>query len=248
MDLNKAKETIRKLMNLADNDAAAKGEIENAMRFANKLMEEHQLKPEDIGDIDHLTEDLNKKTFNRGKVSTTFAKIARWEYTLAWFACKLVGGVQYYFNANERIGDHGVFTLYGVDEDVEIAQNLFNECRLILTSMAALKYKSFYGGDGRSYCEGFASGLYSQLNQDKQAQLTSTTGTALAIIHARNSLIERKEELATNFLAESGTVLGKPRKHTVNPRQNHAARAAGYADGQKLKTTPAERKKKLTND
>ena len=38
MDINKVKDTIRKLLNTAGNEAASEGEIENAVKSARNLM------------------------------------------------------------------------------------------------------------------------------------------------------------------------------------------------------------------
>jgi len=48
MALDNVKDTIRKLLNLAENDGAADGEIDNALRFARRLMHQHHLSEEDI--------------------------------------------------------------------------------------------------------------------------------------------------------------------------------------------------------
>lgn len=249
MDMERAKETVRKLMNLAKNDGALDGEIANAMAFAKKIMDEHHITLTDIEDVDETLEDLKRKAFSEGIVTTSFTRQARWEYTLAHFVCKLVGGVQYWFYSDvtrDKIAGKGCLHFYGVEEDVQLAQELFNECRLIIATAATLRYKTFSGGAGRNYCEGFAYGLYSQLEKaNKQELLEKSTGTALMVLNTRKEIVKRKEELGTNYLAEvKGIKKLKTRKGTANPNQDARAWRQGHEDGKSHQAT-VDRKKKL---
>lgn len=47
-DIGKIKERIRKLLNLAADDGAAEGEIDNALRAARRLMLQHQIGEDDV--------------------------------------------------------------------------------------------------------------------------------------------------------------------------------------------------------
>lgn len=249
MDIERAKDTVRKLMNLAKNDGALDGEIAAAMAHAKRIMDQHHLTEADIENVDETLEDLKRKEFSEGIVTTSHTRQARWEYTLAHFVCRLIGGVQYWFYSGvgrDKIGGKGCFHFYGVEEDVKLAQELFNECRLVIATAATLRYKTFSGGAGRNYCEGFAYGLYSQLEEaNKQELLTKQAGTALMVLNTRKEIVKRKEELGRNYLAEvKGIKKLKTRKGTSNPNQDYNSWKQGNEDGQKHNAT-VDRKKKL---
>ena len=94
MDLEKIKDDIRCMLNLAADDAAAEGEIENALRFAKRLMDRHNLSEDDLDADPEIA--LEEAEFARQRVNGDSSKLATWEKMLAAHICNVIGGIDYY--------------------------------------------------------------------------------------------------------------------------------------------------------
>jgi hypothetical protein len=264
MNIERAKATIRQLLNLAGDGAAAQGEIDNAMRFAAKLMEQHQLRDEDLSEADDVIINLERAEMGSASQATGTTTLATWEGQAAMFVCQLVGGVKCYReHASVVRNAAGIvqmdakgnplvrpkITFYGVAEDVEIARQVYGELLVTIAAMARLKWGGVYRGDGREYCDGFVSGLMSQLKNDRAEakQLASTSGgTALVAIETRGAIVERKEAMADDWIKKTfGVKLGAGRRGGGGrTHYNGNARADGRNDGAKHSPN-TDRHKKL---
>jgi hypothetical protein len=263
MDVERAKATIRKLLNLANDESAAKGEIENAMRFAARLMEQHQLSDDDLSEVDSLLFDLERAEMLQQSQQLGGAKVSAWEQHAASFVCKLVGGVEHY--ADEpvvvrnpagivQLDDNGrplmrsVIWFYGIAEDVEIARQVFAEVIVTIAAMARLKWGGVYRGDGREYCEGFVDGLHTQLRDDAvetRRIAQQAGGTALLAMESRQAIVEKKRTLAQNWLRNTCGVKLSSRSFGGASYCNDNARQDGHRDGERHAPN-SERRRKLT--
>lgn len=265
MDRQKVVDNIRALLNLANNSAAAQGEIDNAMRFAASLMEKHQLTEEDVADVGEKVLDLENQSFAELKAWFGGYKFCQWESQAASFACAFVGGVKWYYNEGVPYRDeHGIVqtffdgktkyrtqvTFYGIAEDVEIAFAVYNELLMTVASMAKLKWNSVYRGAGRNYCEGFLAGLWSKWYKDKDSQKKlahqPTSGsTALAVIDGRALIVKRKEELTEQWLEKQRGIKLKSQKRSHSGSFDATAHNDGRSDGERYKAS-GERNRKLS--
>ena len=205
MDIDKVKSNIRAMLNLANDPAAAKGEIDNAMRFVTKLMDQHQLSDEDLSEVDDKLLELERKEMGKQSAYFNGCKLSEWESSAARLCCDLVGGVKYYVTHKQVYRVNGIVQLhpismfkgqqrggnpitkptvvfYGIAEDVEIARQIFAELTMTIASMAKLKWGGVFRKDGREYCEGFVSGMWDKLwkerkEQDNTAKLSNTATT-----------------------------------------------------------------------
>lgn len=266
MDLEKVKDTINKLLNLAENDAAAKGEVENAMRFAARLMEQHQLTEEDVrlNRVDEKILDLENQTFAELSGYMGGNKFCHWESDAASFACAFVGGVKWYYVEGVPYRINGILqyhtgkwagqsqtrtrvTFYGIQEDVEMAFEVYNQLIMVIASMAKLKWGGVYRGPGRNYCEGFVKGIWSKWysDQDSQKKLAkASTSTALVVIDSRQLVVKRKEELATQWLEKSNKKLKSATKNRAGSF-NAEAQLDGRNDGHSYNATKPVAKKRI---
>ena len=276
MNLERVKSNIRAMLNLANDSAAAQGEIDNALRFVKKLMEEHQLSEDDIGDDNTI--DIEDKLINleRAEMGTSEmyfngGKLSDWETSAASFVCELVGGVKYYWTGrqpylvdgvrqfkkrNGRLIQRRKIVFYGIAEDTNIAQQVYAELTTTIAAMAKIKWGGVFRGAGRSYCEGFVSGLWRKHYEDKNRQLklanqgSSSDGKsrALVLVEGRNELIAKKEQLAIKYRQE-GLGITKMKTHKGfkdwKRTQNEDAKAEGREDG-KSHNVSATRHKKLS--
>jgi hypothetical protein len=269
MDIDKVKDTIRKLLNLANNDAATEGEVNNAMRFAARLMEQHQLSEEDVklNKTDEKLLDLENQTFAELSGWMGGNKFCHWESEAASFACAFVGGVKWYYVEKVRYKVNGIqklffdgkpmtktkVTFYGIEEDVQLAFAVYNELIMTIAAMAKLKWGGVYRGPGRNYCEGFMDGLFGKWydDQDTQKKIAKTSSsTALMVIDNRKLVVQRKAELATQWLEKRGMKLRSASKQQSYTNEYHAeARQEGRTDGQRYTSgaTKAPSKAKITD-
>ncbi len=248
--IERVRDRIRKLLRLAENDAASEGEVENALRFAQALMDEHHVAADDLRreqDRDDLRSEMN--TVDGWSNS---AKRSAWESYLAQAIVTTLGTVGYYWRgggAREVKTDAGILrrdgngrTLkrvamvwYGPAEDIALARELFQDLSQTIASMARLKYGGVFRGPGRSYAEGFASSLL-DLARKGDGDRTAATG----------AIVRRTAALAKSWLREergvrlvSGGAMGGGRQHS-------GAHAAGRADGRSHGWN-ARRRSKLTS-
>lgn len=259
MDIEKAKNTIRHLLNLANDPAAAAGEIANAMRFAAKLMEQHQLGEDEIDELDEKLIDLERAEMARSTVFGSSRNLAYWEQVCAAFAAKLVGGVSYY-SATEFYQVGGIAQLdrngqptyrravvfYGVAEDVELARQVYAEVVTTIAAMSRLRYGAVFRGAGRDYCEGFAEALHGKLvteNRESRQLAERTGGTALVAMESRTAMVDRKRQLADDWLRDVEGIRLSSGSTSRAGTSSQAAYQQGRSDGSRYDASAARRKK-----
>ena len=166
------------------------------------------------------------------------------------FVCRFVGGVKCHTSKDYQRGAAGIvldsrgrrtltagIIFYGIDDEVELACDLFQELRVTIAAMARLRWGGVYKGDGREYCEGFVTGLFSKTRENAtEAERIAQTagGTALMVIERRGALIEAKQAAADKWL---GVKLGKGRSRGGATHYNGEARGEGRSDGAKHNTS-----------
>jgi hypothetical protein len=244
-NIEQVKDKIRKLMNVAKNDAASEGEIENAIRAAQALLMKHQLSEDEIGEAGRRHKMQQDKAFTRGR------HVSTWECGLASFVRDFVGAVSVYKESNipykifceegRSIQLKGAFTFYGPEEDVALAIELFSDLQLLIATMARRKYQGLFKGKGRMYAEGFTGGLNSQLQRSRAQLKRDKSSTALVVQSEKRNQVIRRE--ATEWLnREQGVSL------TTSSRRGNYNSATIYQDGfQDGKNTEVskDRQKKL---
>lgn len=247
---------IHKLLNLADDDAAAKGEVENALRFARRLMLQHQITEDDLkkskpSDMHEKAADQDVTQMEYGKSSTfTHGRgLSDWETQLAWAVAELVGSVKWYFRNNQqkktardtvvlnRKGEPKKatrLTFYGPAAEAATAASLYGEWVETIAAMARLKWGGALRGDGRCYAEGFVSGIRAMqedMLQEERDQIAA--GTAVVLLRATD-LMKRKRDHASTWLSQCGVSLGRARNYGNQGRsENATARSDGKSDGRK---------------
>ncbi len=250
-DMQKVKDRIRQLLNVAANDAATDGEIDNALRIAQGEMARHHLSETDL-----VTEPAEQwadiDSAEKGEARAIVgSKKYYWECLLAQFCQQFVGGVKIYASnstdnidriAGSRIvrwDDNGeirkgkAFVFYGVAEDAELAKDLFDELRATIITMARLTWGGAFKGDGGTYCEGFVAGLNTKLKKAEARQRLESQGnsTGMILVERRADLIKRKQQAAELYLREKGVKLGSGGR-MGGSNGSEQAYNEGKADGQ----------------
>ena len=80
--LGSVKDNIRAMLRLAANDAAAQGEIDNALMFAKRLMNKHNLEECDLNEDDTIAFDAETAEWDRQKAEVGGATMSTWESSL----------------------------------------------------------------------------------------------------------------------------------------------------------------------
>lgn len=254
VDNDKVKDKIRKLLTLANDPGAFEGEVNNALRFARRLMVEHNIKE---SDVNKPQDKKNPEDFEYQQVNVySFGRdLTKWESTLMCAIVELVGTIQHY-RTNQKVpkrNDHGgvekgprgeertvtKMVFYGPTADARDSADLFNEWVHIIVTVARMKFGSYVRGGARSYCEGFAYGLYVQvtaIKKEEKTENTQGTGRALAIVNA-NQLMDAKKRYALEWLKkEQNVTLKKTRAHK-NRGDDPDAFRNGVEDGKKTQFT-----------
>jgi len=224
-NLEQIKDTIKKMFNLAADNAAYDGEIANAINMARAMMEKYNISEEEI--VNKKEEELK---FTRSRYYTKVTTVSLWESRLAALIQKMVGVCVY--TENKVIprndigmitsnGEKGCITWYGLPEDVNFAKEIYHETYQIIATMAICKWGGAFRGNGRSYCEGFVKSLGDKYYASKQ-----TTSSSRALV-----VVTKKQQLAKQWLErEHGirTIKLKRQEGTYY----HDAYSDGRSDGQ----------------
>lgn len=190
---DKIKSRIRKLLNLAGDNAAFEGEITNAMQAAEALMEAHQLSRAEVMAAATAAGPAGAPPvappMDRTWSPCYGVNFSGWEVTLANAIAKLVGTVQFYTAkktrefgafATSKMAAHAVW--YGPAEDAALAAELFGEWVYVVATMAVGKYGGCFRGNGAQYADGFASALLSKAFANAIARRAIVTAGTTALV------------------------------------------------------------------
>ncbi len=213
--MDKIKARLKKLLTLADDGTASKGEVENAMRAARKLMAQHGLTRADLKDGE----------FGQHGIQAIGRQVTTWEKSAAYFIRSLVGYVEAYKKGNS-------IHFYGPEADVRTAIELYALLRDTIHATAMLLYGSYFRGDGALYAQGFMAGL-AEAQRKSEAQLHSTD-TALMV---RDEKQQREvRDRATDWLEREQNVRMRASSRPAGARRgNPAAYHEGRRDGRNHK-------------
>jgi hypothetical protein len=244
--VDNVKARIRKLLNLAENDAATEGEVANAVAFAQRLMAEHHLSEHEVRqdcqpNAHAVMADLEKLAMLQMAAYGQGEKLASWERTLGSFVAKLIGSVGVYLNGTVRVRtaagtllydskgqpvERGSVKFYGEAEEVRLACQLYTDLGLTIAAMARLQFGGVFRGEGRSYADGFVAGLYTKLSTAEK--LAAGDNKALAL--RCTAIVQAKKQHAAAWLKGQGVKLGSASRS--GGREHHrGAYEQGKQDG-----------------
>jgi hypothetical protein len=264
-DIDKIKDRIRKLLNLAADDGAAEGEIDNALRAARRLMLQHQLSeddvaatPEDLRTPEQIAADTQ---YGRSSSWTNTGRPPSWNGQLAMAIADFIGTVKVYReHPRQRRRLSGIvmyggkevssWTFYGPADDCELAAQLHEELMLTCATTATLKFGgSTFAGNARDYCDGFARGLWDKIkaaqqavSKEQPAAIAGQTCTALSIVRATDIALAKRKRADEWLQQECGVKLATSRRRGRSIGNGDAYRQ-GRVDGaaQSLSRTRAAR-------
>jgi hypothetical protein len=244
-NIESVKDTIRKLLNLAKNNAATEGEVNNATKFAVSLMAKYHIEESELAESSVMQEMIQAGAWGNGR------KLVTWELCLATFVKDFIGSVICYVNKsvvpkkNEfglaSFDDKGevvygqTIQFFGIAEEVQLAKSLYEDLALTIATMARLKYGTALRKEGKEYGDGFVSGLFQQMRLAKQEQLQLTQKCT--------ALVVQKKALVDAEFKKQGVRLGKATQSKVRVTGVYHD---GVSDGRKMDVS-ANRTAKLGN-
>lgn len=223
--LEEAKNKIRKLMNLAADDAATEGEINNALEFARRLALRHNIDESELDPSKTCHEVAADAEYDQMKSYSHFVRLTRWESYLSQAIAELVGTIGAYVAGQEYAKTpHGTVefdkkgqpkkrtavAFYGPVADVQDALELYDEWRTTIIAMARMRYSTAVRHEGRSYAEGFSSELFrkvKKLAKQNPQQLQDSECTALAVSNGLSLMKAKKKEAKEWLSREKGVKL-----------------------------------------
>lgn len=243
-NIDEVKRTIKDLLNLANNEAAFDGEIENALLHASRLMTAYHLSEDEIKE----DEKPKEPEYDRTTYYSKGTSVTHWELELAHFVNKLVGSTGHYTSYAVEIGEtkKTPVIFYGVAEDVELAYTLYKDLSFIIHSMARLRYKGSLRGPGREYAEGFVEGLKTKLESAVEKDKDTSIETRGLIIRSQEIAIRKKTD-ARNWLAKAHNIKLRSYSRNFGGKSYGDAKSQGRTDGSKLNVS-ATRKDKVTGN
>lgn len=258
LDMERAKDLVRKLLATAGDDAATEGEIDNALAMARRIMLKHNFGEGDIPKEPHeLARELENTKYDQKACYSFSQGLTEWEISLIWAICELMGTVKWYIGGKhvEKRTRAGViqrnkdgspklatlYYLYGPDRDVAEAVELIYEWQEITVAMSRMKYGGFVRGAGRSYANGFCMALHSKVKnlRKEETQQAAIPGpqdaprssTALILVQS-NELMRMRKERASEWLErECGIKLGKGGSRSSSGSFDGEAYHSGRTDG-----------------
>ena len=250
---DKIKQRLKRLFAVAENDASCDNEIEQAMRYAKSLMNQHQVTRDDVFEDEDTGEvDITKVEFTRRHRYSAYSSICAWESWLCRFITEFVPGTGYYVNRGEiRRNNAGMVsglgekctrvTFFGPTDDINFCLEVWDEVVMVIQTAATLRFgQALARGSAAAYAEGFASSLYlvNKKQDDETKEAAKTDSKALIVVNRSVALVDGGKK----WLKE---------KHGVQLRKGSGSRSAaskdieafaqGQADGKEYK--PASEKR-----
>lgn len=186
-------ERIQKLLRLANNDAASEGEIENAMAFARKLMDEY-----DIAEHSIILEESDEKLSTRVADEVLYAtrKIALPRVRdLAQAAANVCDCRLYYSQNMVREAWRHTIRIYGLEHDVAVAHAMFKELCVSMRALARMLYGTKRTSEHCGYEQGFADRVltrsYRIADERRPEEVDGDPSTCTAIVLRKDVALDR---------------------------------------------------------
>lgn len=197
METTKSKQVldkIRKLLSLANDPSASQGEVENAMKMANTLMQKHQLSGEDVEvsqlDINEEWVDSINNKYDRAAFSHSFlARIAK------AYNCRVIGNND--FSKSRVVGDeisrkiviemyHQIIPFVRTLSEQRWSEYKKGELDFEFGSNVKISKLNFY----KAYFDGYKNGLYEKLKSDPKSFTEEERSKWGLILVKKDALIE----------------------------------------------------------
>jgi len=201
---------IRKLLRLAHDKGAAVGEVENAMRFARRMMDQCGI-TEDVVLLEESVEQTAGRIVEE-VAARRKAGIETFDSVLAnvpKYICDV--GVYLDWGRDAKTGKYGQAVIfYGQPRDVAVAKAMYSELRLTMRTMARFVFGPQWSRQHSDYTKGFVSRLCARAQELKRAA-QSGQGLAGADGATCTAIVLRKDVALSTYEAGLGLRYGQSR-------------------------------------
>jgi len=215
-----AMEKVKKLLRLARDEAAAEGEVANALKAARALMDRYGIEESSII-LDHTAEQLQQTMTKDGVVQR--GKVYKDELFMAHVVDAVCDTRHYQFRTMR--GETLFF--YGFQRNVAIAGALFKELMSTMRKMARNRFGQNWGTEHHDYGLGMIHCLWNRASAMKQARVNGSgvvSQTCTAVILKTDAALEKMTEAL-------GIVEKKARPTKV---RSFTSYSEGNADGRNI--------------
>lgn len=217
---------IKKLLRLANNDAASEGEIENAMAFAKKLMDQYNLEEQAI-----LIEETDEQVASKVVEEVMFAMKGTIYPQLRNLigASAILCGCRIYYDDYHYIDGKRkrAIMIYGQPHDVAVARAMFKELRASMNTLVYINYGRKHSIEQSSYRKGFSQRILSrarELNGKRDRTKTPEASTCTAIV--------LKKDVALDIFAKGLGLV--PKRFRTGKISSYGAYDKGWDDGRNV--------------
>ncbi len=221
---SKILDQVRKLLNVTAENGASKGEIENALVLAQRMMQKYNIDQSELFmSVNDIDQTLIENKFKHGE-----AKFWIWD-----LLC-IVGKGYNCTVLRKGYTDHYFWKIVGFEQDRKMVVNLYETILPLIRNLVKQRFEAnkeynntSKGIFTRSYIEGFLKGLNYRLQNDKEIYLKLEDKTKYELI------VIKKDDLINDWIDRERK--GKPLKSaSSSPRkreEDENAFSFGYQDG-----------------
>ena len=191
---------IEKMLRIThgDNRGATEAEVKNALAMAQRLMRKHNIEMAEV----------LKKEDDRPQVGDIIQRTVRSKGNVVNFESAILHAICLMTNTAffiERIGSKHNLVVYGLKDDVDIAEMMFTEVIFLMRAMARLEVNGKWCKRHKDWCLGFAHGVHHQAKAEAEKPVPNESGSTTIIV--------LKDQLLKEY-ADTQLSLGKARKRT----------------------------------
>lgn len=189
---------LEKLMRRTKENGCSEAEIEQAIAFARRLMDKHNIEMSEVLSASNKELNINEIT---EECVRTHSKTDRHEISILHTVCNVCDVKAYFIkdrilNKNMKFKDQYKFMVFGFPNDVLAAKILYSE--LLIASLAMTRHRLGTGWSlqHKYYCNGFCAGLYQKSKDLKQnaGQGSTNQSACTALIRIKDQLIRQYED------------------------------------------------------
>lgn len=191
MPANDIIDRIEKLLRRTTENGATTAEAEQALAYAQKLMDKHNI---ELAEVMSHNQDAAPKFDDVGEEPVQFkAKFETFEKSVAHTVCTMCD-LKFYYRNHRYPKKRIEVVFYGLQRDIDIGKMLYAELTLMSRVMARHHLGKKWTQSHWHYCNGFAYGLQIKADEWKAERDRQRSTNTNALIVLKDELIAQYQE------------------------------------------------------
>lgn len=226
MSVERILEKVRKMLAIANNEAASEAERNTALKIAHDLLAKNELDMSDVAASERDKEDPRGQWSGDGW-NATWARVIRNSMSRL-FRC--------YYYTGERINNtRSNHHFVGRESAATTAMYMSDWIIKTVLKKSDKQYKHRLTPEGRSFCIGVSHRLWTRVQELIKAKQQEFTQSGVALV--LYDVAQKEEALNLDFLAKLGVIFEKERKaRSQTVREKAFANGQNHANGIQLVT------------